>query len=146
MSRTEIVVQRARPGTALVSLIGEHDAYTSTKLSDELAALLAEGLDVIVDLREATVRGEQLSIQATALVGDVFVLVPPGATVEMSGVAVLGHKKVAVEPAEYTLAVPVVRVSAVTILGDVIVATQLPKSRIKSAWARWKNRKSVDSI
>jgi hypothetical protein len=102
--------------------------------------------DVIIDLRDAKVRGEQLSIQATALVGDVYVLIPPGATVQMSGVAVLGHKKFAVEPPEYTLAVPVVRVSAVAILGDVIVATQPPKSRIKSARARWKNRKSEDSI
>ena len=54
MTRTEIVVQRARPGTALVSLIGEHDAYSAAKLSGELAALLAEELDVIVDLRRAT--------------------------------------------------------------------------------------------
>ena len=47
---------------------------------------------------------------------------------ELSGVAVLGRKKVEIEPAEYTLAVPVVWVSAVAILGDVIVATQPPKS------------------
>jgi hypothetical protein len=101
--------------------------------------------DVIVDLRDAEMRGEELSIQATALVGDVHVLVPRGATVEMSGVAVLGRKKLAVEPAEYTLAVPVVRVSAVAIIGDVIVATQPPRSRMQSAWARWRNRKSGDS-
>jgi len=101
--------------------------------------------DVIVDLRGAEMRGEELSIQATALVGDVHVLVPRGATVAMSGVAVLGRKKLAVEPAEYTLAVPVVRVSAVAIIGDVIVATRPPRSRMRSAWARWRNRKSGDS-
>jgi hypothetical protein len=98
--------------------------------------------DVTVDLRDAVIRGEQLSIQATALLGDVQVLLPPGAAVEMSGVAVLGNKKVAVEPADYELAVPVVRVSAVAIIGDVTVATQPATSRIKSAQARWKNRKS----
>ena len=89
-------------------------------------------------------RGEELSIQAIALVGDVQVLVPRGATVEVSGVAVLGDKKLVVEPAEYTLAVPVVRVGAVAILGDVIVATQPPTSRLRSARTRWKNRKSGD--
>jgi hypothetical protein len=109
-----------------------------------LAAVAVLG-DVIVDLRDAEVRGEELSIQATALVGDVHVVVPRGASVEMSGVAVLGRKKLAVEPAEYTLAVRVVRVSAVAILGDVIVATQPPRSRMRSAWARWKNRKAGDS-
>jgi hypothetical protein len=101
--------------------------------------------DVIVDLRDANMPGDQLSIHATALVGDVQVLVPPGATVEMSGLAVLGQKKLAVKPAEYTLAVPVLRVTAVAIIGDVIVATQPPMSRMKSAWARWKNRKSGGS-
>ena len=67
MTRTDIVVQRARPGTALVSLIGEHDAYTAAKLSGELAALLAEEVDVIVDLRQATfVDSQTLSVLLTA--------------------------------------------------------------------------------
>ncbi|MDT4946509.1 MAG: hypothetical protein QOH14_3242, partial [Pseudonocardiales bacterium] len=100
--------------------------------------------DVIIDLRTAELRGEELSIQATALVGDVHVVVPPGATVELSGIAVLGRKKLAVEPADFALAVPVVRVSAFAMIGDVIVATQPPTSRTRSAWARWRNRKSGD--
>jgi len=136
----------ASPGRRwLVAVIGNERLTGRWTAAPRLTAVAVLG-DVIVDLRDAKVRGEQLSIQATALVGDVYVLVPPGATVEMSGVAVLGRKKFAVEPAEYTLAVPVLRVSAVAILGDVLVATQPPKSRIKSAWARWKNRKSSDSI
>jgi hypothetical protein len=136
----------ASPGPRwLVAVIGNERLTGRWTAPPRLTAVAVLG-DVIVDLRDAKVRGEQLSIQATALVGDVYVLVPPGATVEMSGVAVLGRKKFAVEPAEYTLAVPVVRVSAVAILGDVLVATQPPKSRIKSAWAGWKNRKSEDSI
>ena len=136
----------ASPGPRwLVAVIGNEQLTGRWTAAPRLTAVAVLG-DVIVDLRDAKVRGEQLSIQATALVGDVYVLVPPGATVEMSGVAVLGRKKFAVEPAEYTLAVPVLRVSAVAILGDVLVATQPPKSRIKSASAGWKNRKSEDSI
>jgi len=136
----------ASPGPRwLVAVIGNERLTGRWTAAPRLTAVAVLG-DVIVDLRDAKVRGEQLSIQATALVGDVYVLVPPGATVEMSGVAVLGRKKAEIEPAEYTLAVPVLRVSAVAILGDVLVATQPPKSRIKSAWAGWKNRKSEDSI
>jgi hypothetical protein len=100
--------------------------------------------DVIIDLRTAELRGEELLIQATAMVGDVHVVVPRGATVELSGIAVLGRKKLAVEPADFVLAIPVVRVSAVAIIGDVIVATQPPTSRMKSAMARWKKGKSGD--
>jgi len=136
----------ASPGPRwLVAVIGNERLTGRWTAAPRLTAVAVLG-GGRVDLRDASVRGEQLAIQATALVGDGYVLVPPGATVEMSGVAVLGRKKFAVEPAEYTLAVPVLRVSAVAILGDVLVATQPPKSRIKSAWARWKNRKSSDSI
>jgi hypothetical protein len=136
----------ASPGPRWLVAVITNDWLTGRWTAPPRVTAVAVLGDVIVDLRDANVRGEQLSIQATALVGDVYVLVPPGATVEMSGVAVLGHKKFAVEPAEYTLAVPVVRVSAAAILGDVIVATQPPKSRIKSAWARWKTGNRVDSI
>ncbi|MDQ1732050.1 MAG: hypothetical protein QOK10_2209 [Pseudonocardiales bacterium] len=98
--------------------------------------------DVIVDLRTAELRAEELSIKATAVLGDVYVLVPRGASVELSGIAVVGRKKLAAEAADYAVAVPVVRVSAFATIGDVIVATQPPTSRMKSAWARWRNRKS----
>jgi pimeloyl-ACP methyl ester carboxylesterase len=59
-----------------------------------------------------------------------------------TGRAVVGRKKLAAEAADYAVAVPVVRVSAFATIGDVIVATQPPTSRMKSAWARWRNRKS----
>jgi anti-sigma B factor antagonist len=39
---------------ALVSLRGEHEAYTADKLVRQLNALLVEGISVVVDLREAT--------------------------------------------------------------------------------------------
>jgi anti-anti-sigma factor len=39
---------------AVVALSGEHEAYTANKLARHLSALLAEGVWVTVDLREAT--------------------------------------------------------------------------------------------
>ncbi|HEV7641727.1 MAG TPA: STAS domain-containing protein [Gaiellaceae bacterium] len=41
-------------GRAVVVLRGEHEAYTAGKLAKHLTALLAEGVAVTVDLREAT--------------------------------------------------------------------------------------------
>jgi anti-anti-sigma factor len=38
---------------AVVSLRGEHEAYTANKLAKHLSALLAEGVSVTVDLRQA---------------------------------------------------------------------------------------------
>jgi anti-sigma B factor antagonist len=39
---------------AVVSLRGEHEAYTADKLARQIAGLLSEQLSVTVDLREAT--------------------------------------------------------------------------------------------
>jgi anti-sigma B factor antagonist len=39
---------------AVVTLSGEHEAYTADKLSRQLSGLLAEGVGLTVDLRQAT--------------------------------------------------------------------------------------------
>lgn len=43
-----------RDDHAVVTLVGEHEAYSADKLARQLSALLAEGLGVSVDLRHAT--------------------------------------------------------------------------------------------
>ena len=40
------------PPAAVVSLVGEHDAYSSQRLENELSVLLDEGRRVVVDLRD----------------------------------------------------------------------------------------------
>jgi anti-anti-sigma factor len=42
------------PPSAVVALVGEHDAYSSDRLENELVVLLEEGRRIIVDLRDAT--------------------------------------------------------------------------------------------
>ena len=54
MITPEIVVDRSERGIAVLTLRGEHEGYTTPKLRGELSLLLDDGLDVIVDLREAT--------------------------------------------------------------------------------------------
>jgi anti-sigma B factor antagonist len=46
-----VILERDR---ATVTLNGEHEAYTADKLARNLTALIAEGVPVTVDLREAT--------------------------------------------------------------------------------------------
>jgi anti-anti-sigma factor len=43
-----------KPEAAVVSLAGEHDAFSSGQLENELAVLLDERLRIVVDLRDAT--------------------------------------------------------------------------------------------
>lgn len=42
------------PPSAVVALVGEHDAYSSHRLENELVVLLEEGRRIIVDVRDAT--------------------------------------------------------------------------------------------
>jgi anti-anti-sigma factor len=48
-----IAVDRSYAGVGMNVLRGEHDEYSSPKLAKTIASVLAKGLDVIVDLRDA---------------------------------------------------------------------------------------------
>jgi anti-anti-sigma factor len=54
MAPISISLQGTDPRVGVVTLIGEHDTFSSTRLENELAVLLDEGLRVVADLREAT--------------------------------------------------------------------------------------------
>jgi anti-anti-sigma factor len=49
-----VSVQEQDPGVGVVTLTGEHDAFSSTRLENELAVLIDDGLRLVVDLRDAT--------------------------------------------------------------------------------------------
>jgi len=44
----------SEPGTAIVALEGEHELFSAAKLQRQLDALVGEGLDIVLDLSEAT--------------------------------------------------------------------------------------------
>jgi anti-anti-sigma factor len=52
MAPISVTLARRDPPAAVVALAGEHDAYFAERLESELAALLDEGLRIVVDLRE----------------------------------------------------------------------------------------------
>jgi anti-anti-sigma factor len=49
-----MAVDRSYAGVGTIVLRGEHDEYTSPKLAKTIASILTKGLDVSIDLREAT--------------------------------------------------------------------------------------------
>src|SRR4051794_2366913 len=49
-----VSLQGHDPGVGVVTLIGEHDAFSSGRLENELAVLLDDGMRIVVDLRDAT--------------------------------------------------------------------------------------------
>jgi anti-anti-sigma factor len=54
MAPISVTLARRDPAAAVVALVGEHDAYSSERLENELAVLLDEGLRIVVDLRDAS--------------------------------------------------------------------------------------------
>jgi anti-anti-sigma factor len=54
MSARELKVHRLANDRAAVALIGDHDAYSADQVTRTVRALLEDGFDVEIDLREAT--------------------------------------------------------------------------------------------
>jgi hypothetical protein len=99
--------------------------------------------DVVLDLRGAQVPSGEVSVVATAVMGDIKVIVPDGVRVEMSGYAVMGDRKVLVRETRPGLAVPVVHIRAHAIMGDVKIVDDehhAPVRRALSTW--WEERKA----
>lgn len=54
MAPISVTLARRDPPAAVVALVGEHDAYSSPRLENELTVLLDERQHVVVDLRDAS--------------------------------------------------------------------------------------------
>jgi anti-sigma B factor antagonist len=54
MAPISVTLARRDPPAAVVSLVGEHDAYSADRLDNELSVLLDGGQRIVVDLRAAT--------------------------------------------------------------------------------------------
>jgi anti-sigma B factor antagonist len=54
MAPISVTLEREDPPVGIVTLEGEHDAYSAPRVENELALLLDEGLAVVVDLGHAT--------------------------------------------------------------------------------------------
>ena len=52
MAPISVTLARRDPPAAVVTLIGEHDAYSAERLEIELTILLDEGRRIVVDLRD----------------------------------------------------------------------------------------------
>lgn len=99
----------------------------SQPLDDEITAIALLG-DVVIDLREAEVTSDQVMIRAYALLNDVDIIVPEGAAVELSGVAIVGDNRNTVKPVPAGAGRFVVKVDGHALLGDVQVLHRNPRT------------------
>jgi anti-sigma B factor antagonist len=67
MPPISVTIDRQEPPVGIVSLEGEHDAYSAGRIANELEVLLESGMPAVVDLSEATfVDSQTLSVLLSA--------------------------------------------------------------------------------
>ncbi|MGN9844761.1 DUF1707 SHOCT-like domain-containing protein [Nonomuraea sp. H19] len=120
-----------------VGIMGDSKRRGSWQIDQELGAVAVMG-DVLLDLREAEVRTDMVDITAVSVMGNVKIIVPDGVNVDLDGVAIMGDKKVDVLEAAPGMNVPVVRVHAYAVMGDVKVIGDSRAQPLKRGFAAWR--------
>jgi len=54
MAPISVTIERADPPVGIITLVGEHDAYSAGRIAQEIEVLLDSGMHVVVDLTDAT--------------------------------------------------------------------------------------------
>ncbi|MFI6322255.1 DUF1707 domain-containing protein [Nonomuraea sp. NPDC050556] len=137
--RVPSVGEPVRKRKWFVAVMGDSKRRGKWRIDSELGAVAVMG-DVLLDLREAEVRTNEVEIVATAVMGDIKIIVPDGVDVEIEGVAIMGDKKVRVQEAQQGMDVPVVRVKAFVLMGDVKVLGDSQAEPIRRGVAHWRSR------
>ncbi|GIH26839.1 hypothetical protein Aph01nite_51490 [Acrocarpospora phusangensis] len=119
-----------------VAVMGDTKRRGKWRIDQEIGVVCVMG-DVVLDLREAEVRSNEVDIVATSVMGDVKIIVPDGVDVELSGMSIMGDKKVKVVEAPPGQNVPVVRVRGYAIMGDIKIIGDSRAEPIKRTWAAW---------
>ncbi len=120
----------------IVAVMGDAKRQGTWRIDQEIGAVCVMG-DVTLDLREAEVRSNAIDIVATCVMGDLKIIVPDGVDVELSGMTIMGDKKVEVVEAPPNRNAPVVRVRAYVVMGDVKIIGDSRAKPIKRGWFAW---------
>ncbi|MEU6740389.1 DUF1707 SHOCT-like domain-containing protein [Streptosporangium sandarakinum] len=122
----------------LVAVMSESKRRGKWRIDRELGAAAVMG-EVTIDLRQAEVRTDVVDIFATAVMGSVKIIVPDGVDVEIDGFVFMGEKKVQVIEAPEGMRVPLVRVRAYALMGEIKVVGDSRARPIEKAWAAWRD-------
>ncbi|WP_219462669.1 DUF1707 SHOCT-like domain-containing protein [Nonomuraea rhizosphaerae] len=120
-----------------VGIMGDSKRRGTWRIDQELGAVAVMG-DVVLDLREAEVRTNMVEILAVSVMGDVKIIVPDGVNVDLDGMAIMGDKRVDVMEAAPGMNVPVVRVQAYAVMGDVKVVGDSQAQPLRRGLGGWR--------
>ncbi|WP_214107115.1 DUF1707 SHOCT-like domain-containing protein [Acrocarpospora catenulata] len=122
-----------------VTVMGNHKRRGKWRIDQEVGVACVMG-EVLLDLREAEVRGNEVDLLINCVMGSVKIIVPDGVDVELSGLNVMSEKKVKVLEAPPGQNVPVVRIRANMVMAEIKVigdSQAEPIKRALGAWTEW---------
>jgi len=132
-------VSRRRPTRWLVSMLGSSEREGRIRVRRRVGCLMAFG-NIDLDLRQATLEGDVITIVALGMFGAIDVYVPEGVEVDLRGFAFGGHKRARGKDPPPQPGTPLVRVFAVSIFAGIDVW------RVPIAWTQKTWREVIRGI
>ena len=136
---TAVPVSRRSPTRFVLSLFGSSTRDGRIRVRRLVGCLMAFG-NIDLDLRQATLEGDVITIVALGMFGAIDVYVPEGVEVDLNGFAFGGHKRANGNDPPPRPGMPLVRVVAVSIFAGVDVW------RVPIAWSQKTWREIIRGI
>jgi hypothetical protein len=133
------VVSRRRPTRFLFSILGSTEREGRIRVRRRVGCLTAFG-NIDLDLRQATLEGDVITIVALGMFGTIDVYVPEGVEVDLTGFALAGHKRARGNDPPPRPGTPLVRVFALSIFAGIDVW------RVPIAWTQKTWREVIRGI
>lgn len=137
-ARTE-VGSRRRPTRLVLAVFGSSGRDGRIRVRRRVTCLTLFG-NVDLDLRQATLEGDVVTVVALALVGAIDIYVPEGVEVDLHGLALFGHRRTRGNDPPPRAGAPLVRVVAVSVFAGIDVW------RVPTAWAQKTWREVIRGI
>jgi hypothetical protein len=125
-------VSRRRPTRWLFSMLGSSEREGRIRVRRRVGCLMAFG-NIDLDLRQATLEGDVITIVALGMFGAIDVYVPEGVEVDLRGFAFGGHKRARGKDPPPQPGTPLVRVFAVSIFAGIDV-WRVPITWTQKTW------------
>lgn len=119
-----------------VAVLGDTRRRGKWRVDPAVGAVAVMG-DITLDLREAEVTSSVIDIAVTVVMGSAKIVVPDGVHVDVGGVTIMGDRKIRVDEAAPGMNVPVVRIRAFVLMGDVKIIGDSRAEPVKRTWHAW---------
>lgn len=109
---------RKSPTSSLFSIFSSSGRDGRIRLRGRLTCVAVFG-SIDLDLRQATIEGDDVSVVAVCVFGSANVFVPEGLEVELSGLSLFGHKGTNGSDPSPVPGTPLIRIEAYAIFGSI---------------------------